>query len=128
MRLTLVSLLALTLTPIASFAYGNKTVVEAYQETIQKLEVEYEKLKRKVAELENDANRIKALIAKYEVALGTTTLEKTVKLTDAISVKDGNVGIGTTPGVKLDVNGNIRLAHAESPQKKGIYSNQKLLW
>lgn len=104
MRLTLVSVLALTLTPIASFAYGDKTVVEAYQETIQKLEVEYDKLKRltadakqKVAELENDANRIKALIAKYEAALGTSTLEKVAKLTDAVSVSsDGNVGIGTT--------------------------------
>jgi hypothetical protein len=103
MRLTLVSLLALTLTPIASFAYSDKTPVEAYQETIQKLNVEYEKLKQltadakqKVAELENDANRIEALIAKYEAALGTTTLEKVAKLTDAISVSsDGNVGIGT---------------------------------
>jgi hypothetical protein len=165
MRLTLVVLLALTLTPIASFAYGDKTVVEAYQETIQKLEVEYEKLKRKVAELKNDANRINTLIGKYEVALETTTklikdayhqklgaeaqlaeqarqsaeddakatraildelgtsAEKVAKLTNAISVKNGNVGIGTTnPGAKLEVNGNIRLAHAEGPQKKGIYS------
>jgi len=103
MRLTLVVSLALTLTPIASFAYSDKTPVEAYQETIQKLNVEYEKLKRltadakqKVAELEKDANRIKALIDKYEAALGTTTLEKTAKLTDAVSVSsDGNVGIGT---------------------------------
>jgi len=78
MRLTLVLLLALTLTPITSIAYGNKTVIEVYQEAIQKLDLEYEKLKKKVAELENDANSIKALIAKYETALETTTqaLEK----------------------------------------------------
>ena len=94
MRLTLVVSLALTLTPIASFAYSDKTPVEAYQETIQKLNVEYEKLRKKIAELENDANRIKALIDKYEAALGTTTLEKTAKLTNAISVsEDGNVHI-----------------------------------
>jgi len=85
MRLTFVLLLALTLTPITSIAYGNKTVIEVYQEAIQKLDLEYEKLKQltteakqKVAELENDANSIKTLIAEYETALKTTTqaLEK----------------------------------------------------
>jgi hypothetical protein len=85
MRLTLVLLLALTVTPISAFAYGNKTVIEVYQEAIQKLTFEYEKLKQltaeakqKVADLENDANSIKTLIAKYETALKTSTedLEK----------------------------------------------------
>jgi len=85
MRLTLVLLLALTLTPITSIAYGNKTVIEVYQEAIQKLDLEYDKLKQltteakqKVAELENEANSIKGLIAQYETALETTTqaLEK----------------------------------------------------
>ncbi|MEK8020255.1 MAG: hypothetical protein VSS75_025565 [Candidatus Parabeggiatoa sp.] len=82
MRLTLVLLLALTLTPIASIA-DNKTVIAAYQETIQKLNVEYDKLKQltadakqKVAKLENDANSIKARIAQYETALKTQALEK----------------------------------------------------
>jgi Skp family chaperone for outer membrane proteins len=85
MRFTLVLLLAFTVTPMTSFAYGNKTVIEVYQEAIQKLDLEYEKLKQltaeakqKVADLEKDANSIKTLIAKYEKALETTTqaLEK----------------------------------------------------
>jgi hypothetical protein len=85
MRLTLVLLLALTVSPISAFAYGNKTVIEVYQEAIQKLDLEYEKLKQltaeakqKVADLEKDANSIKTLIADYQKALKTTTqaLEK----------------------------------------------------
>ncbi|MDM8560879.1 tail fiber domain-containing protein [Candidatus Parabeggiatoa sp. HSG14] len=85
MRLTLVVLLALTLMPIAPIAHG-KTVIEVYQEHIQKLinkDDELEQLitdaKQKVTEFEKEANSIKALIAKYETALETTTQEISVK-------------------------------------------------
>ena len=77
---TFALLLALIIMPMASLAFENKTVVEAYQEAIQKLEAEYQKLKRltaaakqKVAELEDEANSIKTLIAEYQTALETTT-------------------------------------------------------
>jgi Skp family chaperone for outer membrane proteins len=78
MRFTLVLLLALTVTPMTSFAYGNKTVIEVYQEAIQKLTFEYDKLKQLTTQLEKEANSIKTLIADYEKALKTTTeaLEK----------------------------------------------------
>jgi len=79
MRLTFVLLLTLTVMPIASLADDNKTVIEVYRQTLQRLTTQYEKLKRltteakqKVTDLENDANSIKALIAKYETALETT--------------------------------------------------------
>jgi hypothetical protein len=49
--------------------------------------------------------------------------EQLKKLTDKIHVSsDGKLGIGTTnPKAKLNVNGNISLAHSER-RKKGIYS------
>ncbi|MDM8559146.1 hypothetical protein [Candidatus Parabeggiatoa sp. HSG14] len=79
MRLTLVVLLALTLMPIAPIAHS-KTVIEVYQEHIQKLidkDHELKQLitdaKQKVTDFEKEANSIKALIAKYEADLKTTT-------------------------------------------------------
>jgi len=90
MRLTLVLLLTLILTPIASYAYGNKTVIDVYQDAIEKLrfdyqnaikklKFEYETLKKltsnarqKIAELKNEANSIKTLIGKYEAGLETS--------------------------------------------------------
>jgi hypothetical protein len=176
-------LLAFTFTPFSALAYQNRTVIDVYQEAIQKLEIEYQKLKeltadahQKAAELEEATNSVKTLIAKYEAALNTTkqklvmkheaqlktikeayqkklagesdlaelarqsaeddakatralldklgtSAEKVAKLTDVVTVSsDGKLGIGTkNPQTQLDVNGNIRLAHAPH-NKKGLYS------
>ncbi|MDM8557312.1 tail fiber domain-containing protein [Candidatus Parabeggiatoa sp. HSG14] len=109
-------LLALTLMPVASFA--DKTMVEIYQEAIQKLEnatAEIKVLRKQAAEdtktikkLSQSAKKtdekIKTILDKLETSAG-----QVAKLTDVVSVSNGKVGIGTTnPKAKLDVNGSIK--------------------
>lgn len=87
MRFIFVLLLAFTFTPFSSLAYyQNRTVIDVYQEAIQKLDGEYQKLKQitadarqKVADLEEETNSVKTLIAKYEAALNTTKQELVMK-------------------------------------------------
>jgi len=98
----------------AALKITTKLIKDAYR---QKLGAEAQLAEQARESAEDDAKATRAILDE----LGTSA-EKVAKLTDAVSVKNGNVGIGTTPGVKLEVNGNIRLAHAEGLQKKGIYS------
>ncbi|MDM8562053.1 tail fiber domain-containing protein [Candidatus Marithioploca araucensis] len=117
-------LLALTLTPIVSSADGSKRVIDVHKDSIKDLENARQELESARAEIQTlhqqvakDAKKIDNLrqSARKTDRQIKALVEQMAKLTDAVSVSNGKVGIGTTsPRVKLDINGDVKAKNSLS--------------